>query len=240
MLIAVAVSVLALWKSCLASRTIHQSLDQPQATPVGGASGEFWKRSTIKEEIDLWYKYESIAMHFNDLLMKLRMQALAGLAAVVTIFCLYSDKIAADFREKAGLAVGVVLSMAWLAIGAVDFLYYQKLLIGAVDAIEELEKATQGAIRLSTRIEQNFPRRCPRIGPWVFYGLVFVALVVLLGMFVYSAPASQAISDATTNLGHAYQGMGMWASPSRILGHAVFVSVRAFQLTRLVPAYLIS
>jgi hypothetical protein len=76
-LIAVAVSVLALRKSCLASRTIHQPLDQPQATPVGGASEEFWNRSTIKEEIDLWYKYESIAMHFNDLLMKLRMQALA-------------------------------------------------------------------------------------------------------------------------------------------------------------------
>jgi len=205
-LIAVVVSVLALWKSCLASRTIHRSLDQPQATPVGGASEEFWKRGTLKEEIDLWYKYESIAMHFNDLLMKLRMQALAGLAAVVTIFCLYSDKIAADFREKAGFAVGIVLSLAWIAIWAVDFYYYQKLLVGAVDAIVEIEKATQGAVNLSTRIEQKFPSWCPRIGPWVFYSLVFVALVVVMLFVCRALPASQAISDGTINLGRACQG----------------------------------
>ena len=33
--------------------------------------------------LDQWYKYEQIAMHFNDLLMRFRTQALAGLAGRV-------------------------------------------------------------------------------------------------------------------------------------------------------------
>ena len=34
---------------------------------------------------DLWTKYEDIAMHFNDLLIKLRTQALAAVAALTTL-----------------------------------------------------------------------------------------------------------------------------------------------------------
>jgi hypothetical protein len=34
---------------------------------------------------DVWDKYEAIAMHFNDLLIKLRTQALAAVAALSTI-----------------------------------------------------------------------------------------------------------------------------------------------------------
>jgi hypothetical protein len=34
---------------------------------------------------ELWEKYEQIAMHFNDLLIKLRTQALAGVAAISAI-----------------------------------------------------------------------------------------------------------------------------------------------------------
>ncbi len=34
---------------------------------------------------DLWGKYEDTAMHFNDLLIKLRIQALAGVAAISTL-----------------------------------------------------------------------------------------------------------------------------------------------------------
>jgi hypothetical protein len=39
----------------------------------------------VKHEIDvqcLWEKYEDIAMHFNDLLIRLRTQSLAGVAAL--------------------------------------------------------------------------------------------------------------------------------------------------------------
>jgi hypothetical protein len=33
---------------------------------------------------ELWEKYEEITMHFNDLIIRLRTQALAGVAAVCT------------------------------------------------------------------------------------------------------------------------------------------------------------
>jgi hypothetical protein len=33
----------------------------------------------------LWEKYEDITMHFNDLIIKLRTQALAGVAALSTL-----------------------------------------------------------------------------------------------------------------------------------------------------------
>ena len=36
-------------------------------------------------EFVLWSKYEDVAMHFNDLIIKLRTQALAGLAGVITV-----------------------------------------------------------------------------------------------------------------------------------------------------------
>ena len=34
---------------------------------------------------EVWVKYEEITMHFNDLLIKLRTQALAAVAALATI-----------------------------------------------------------------------------------------------------------------------------------------------------------
>ncbi len=47
------------------------------------------------EEIDvqkLWEKYEDIAMHFNDLLMRLRTQTLAGIAAVSALVGVFAKE----------------------------------------------------------------------------------------------------------------------------------------------------
>ena len=35
--------------------------------------------------LEVWKKYEDIAMHFNDLIMRWRLQAMGGLATLVTI-----------------------------------------------------------------------------------------------------------------------------------------------------------
>lgn len=35
--------------------------------------------------LDAWERHEKIAMHFNDLILKVRIQALGALAAVVTV-----------------------------------------------------------------------------------------------------------------------------------------------------------
>lgn len=39
---------------------------------------------------ELWEKYEQIAMHFNDLIIRLRTQALAGVAALSTLVGLFA------------------------------------------------------------------------------------------------------------------------------------------------------
>jgi hypothetical protein len=39
---------------------------------------------------DLWAKYEDITMHFNDLLIRLRTQALAGVAALSTLVGIFT------------------------------------------------------------------------------------------------------------------------------------------------------
>jgi hypothetical protein len=143
---------------------------------------------------DLWEKYEDIAMHFNDLLIRLRTQALAGVAAISTIVSIFA-RSGSDLRMSWEVAVGVFffLCLFWIAIWIVDFRYYNKLLIGAVAALMALEEAskTQSRVRhinMSTMIEKAVACELPgpakrrrlklAIGCWAFYVIVFLALIL--------------------------------------------------------------
>src|SRR5664280_1831888 len=53
--------------------------ENPGKNPTGRAEPEGWPLK------DVWEKYEDIAMHFNDLLIRLRTQALAAVAAISTL-----------------------------------------------------------------------------------------------------------------------------------------------------------
>ena len=113
----------------------------------------------------LWEKYEDIAMHFNDLLMRLRSQALAGIAAIATIVGLFTKggttNIEADWLIAAALFTA--LALFWIAIWFLDFFYYNRLLAGAVEALKELEIQSRRSnvaefdgIIMSTRIIGEF------------------------------------------------------------------------------------
>ena len=43
------------------------------------------KLGQVFDRLQLWKEYEGIAMHFNDLIIKLRGQSLGGVAAVATL-----------------------------------------------------------------------------------------------------------------------------------------------------------
>lgn len=109
--------------------------------------------------IQLWAKYEDVAMHFNDLLMRLRTQALGAVAAIVAVASFVFE---GGFGEERGLpwfsiCVGSILLLcAWLMVFMLDAFYYSRLLTGAVDALLEIEKTSAGAIVLSTRIDGRF------------------------------------------------------------------------------------
>lgn len=71
---------------------------------------------------ELWKEYEAIAMHFNDLLIRLRTQALAAIAALVTIIGIFAKSNAKAYTswELVSFAFAI-LSVFWLAIWIIDF-----------------------------------------------------------------------------------------------------------------------
>lgn len=145
---------------------------------------------------EVWEKYESVAVHFNDLLIRLRLQALAGVAALSTLVGIFAKTdmgLVQGSWEIAGTAF-VALAAFWVAIWVLDLAYYNRLLLGAVSAIMDLENlSTTGekrvtSIVLSTRIAASVDRTmATRLTRWgrfyllrgvyFFYSVVFVALV---------------------------------------------------------------
>jgi hypothetical protein len=132
--------------------------------------------------LDQWYKYEQVAMHFNDLLMRFRTQALGGLAAVGTL--------AAVLVGAKGIAASYlpwffgVLTGLWVAAWALDAGYYSLLLKGAVSAIKAFEASTtfegEQRIGLSTAIDKVTTAKWPyRVH--FFYATVTASLCLLSG-----------------------------------------------------------
>jgi len=111
----------------------------------------------------LWAKHEGIAMHFNDLLMRLRSQSLAGIAAISTLVGVFTREGVADIHLDWLVATALFIAMAfsWIAIFALDYFYYNRLLLGAVEALKQLERKTTTAampINMSTLIEDEFTK----------------------------------------------------------------------------------
>ncbi len=163
-----------------------------------------------KELRELWAKYEDVAIHFNDLIMRLRTHALTGIAGVVTVAGLainFSGKSAPVAEWTMVLFAIGFLTIAWFALWILDVFYYNKLLEGAVQALRELETATQkgqddktlkavdDSIILSTRI---FARAGNHLIPInIFYSLVFVALLV--GVLVAFLKMSTVVPQPSSN-----------------------------------------
>ncbi len=134
----------------------------------------------------VWEKYEDIAMHFNDLLIRLRTQALAGVAAITALVGLFAKGGGLKFSWELAIAGLFLLCVFWIAIWVIDFRYYNRLLIGAVAAIIEVENLSVERthipeLKMSQRIEDAVAGRLPiryMTGPTIFYGLVLFALVI--------------------------------------------------------------
>lgn len=156
----------------------------------------------VKNEINvqqLWEHYEGIAMHFNDLLIRLRTQSLAGVAAISAVVGIFAKEGGAgDIALDWDIAQTIFLAMVgfWIAIWCLDVGYYNRLLAGAVDAIERIEKATapdrpfSGEIDMSRTIIKQFEdkdwwdwRKRGYDGVIAFYAIV---LALLLAGFVFT------------------------------------------------------
>ena len=145
-----------------------------------------------------WREYERIAMHFNNLLIRLRTQSLGAVAAFATLagVALKGD-VPTQIRWDTLAATFFLLAFFWLAIWILDFAYYNRLLLGAVNELIKIEKASSNGgglqkINLSTGIQEALKKQGESSKPfsslrsstgcWLFYAIVFS--VLLVGLFV--------------------------------------------------------
>jgi hypothetical protein len=137
--------------------------------------------------VDLWKKYEDVAMHFNDLIMRWRLHAMGGLAGLVTVAgFVVGDAATLAARYRAMLILTGVLTFAWVAVALIDLLYYRKLLEGAVKALVELEGKYQkgGAINFSRRVSHSADEGA-KLAPWLFYGFGLIPLLLIISWAIY-------------------------------------------------------
>lgn len=153
--------------------------------------------TSLIEAQKLWAKYEDIAMHFNDLLMRLRSQSLAGIAAASTLVGIFTKEGVSDIHVGwlAATAIFAAMGSFWLAIFCLDFFYYNRLLTASVKAITALEAAITSnsvdRIEMSTVIEAEFktwPKLKGFFGVLSFY--VIVSIVIGSGI-IFSACQSR-------------------------------------------------
>ncbi|MCH9011293.1 MAG: hypothetical protein IIC21_11760 [Chloroflexi bacterium] len=123
--------------------------------------------------IELWFHYEEIAMHFNQLIIQYRLQLMGGAGAIgaVAVFLIQSK----DDEERRYLmrsVVSFIMFFLLLAAAFLDIFYYNKLLLGAVNALLEFEKA-HPPINMSTLIHDEV-EGFDTITIWVWYAAILV------------------------------------------------------------------
>jgi hypothetical protein len=142
----------------------------------------------------VWWQYEQVAMHFNQLIIQFRTQALGGVVAAVVAGGVLAGKEAdAADRNRVRRHFFGFLLFAWTAAAFLDALYYQQLLRGAVDALITYEKGCP--FQLSTQIENHFDSHPRLFEHWAavwYYGILWVPL------FLYVAP--NWVKSASTQL----------------------------------------
>ena len=140
---------------------------QPQSQnqePIDFSSEEF--DSVFK----LWSKYEDIAMHSNELIIKLRVQALGGLTITGTITTAIFRR---DNDPNMLKFLLPIFLLGWIAIYFLDIYYYNRLLSGAIKEIILLEEQFKN-IKLSTKIEEEI--NSSQNGRYWFYWTIAIVL----------------------------------------------------------------
>lgn len=134
----------------------------------------------------MWKEQEAIAMHFNDLIARFRVQALGGTATIGAVAAAVFSKLGGDKATDAFttdaewtfVALIAFLFVAWAAIWRLDYGYYKPLLNGAVNSINKLETLFPEEWRMSTEIEKASKRHTG--GHFLFYASIHVMLLLLL------------------------------------------------------------
>ncbi len=129
-------------------------------------------------QVDLWFHYEEIAMHFNELIIQYRLQLMGGtgaIGAVAAYLILGKEDVA--LRNRMLILISCLMLILLCAAAFLDLFYYNKLLDGAVVALLEFEK-NHPEINMSTYIHAEV-QDWAKLAIWLWYG----AIIVPLGIF---------------------------------------------------------
>ncbi len=131
-------------------------------------------------QVDLWFHYEEIAMHFNELIIQYRLQLMGGTGAIGAVAAyLILGKEDVVLRSSLRVLFSCLMLILLVAAAFLDLFYYNKLLDGAVVALLEFEK-NHPEINMSTYIHaevQNWAK--PAI--WLWYAAIIVPLGIFAG-----------------------------------------------------------
>lgn len=131
--------------------------------------------------INLWFHYEQVAMHFNELIIEYRlhlMSAIGGIGAFSGY--LISGKVHSRLmRSELTVLVSTILIIVFLAAAMLDLCYYDKLLQGSIDALVQFE-ASHPPINMSTLIAKTVPNK-GLIPIKLAYSLILFSLLLFNG-----------------------------------------------------------
>lgn len=153
--------------------------------------------------LEEWKVVIQTQMHFNDMIIKMRT---AGLSVLIAVFGgaaiaigQYPDRFIEIARRDFHVSAPIILFglLLWLAIFLIDYFYYHKCLLGAVergyqidDAFKDCEVAGTTMYGMTTLIRDKIgkPGAAKRY-IWGFYGLTAAVglAYLLLVAFWYSA-----------------------------------------------------
>ena len=112
------------------------------------------------EIIDLWFHYEEVAMHFNELLIQYRLQLMGGAGAIGALSAyLIGDKVTEpSTRTWLRFLASLTLLVLITAAAFLDLFYYNQLLLASVDVLIEFE-AAHPPLKMSTYIADQVAAR---------------------------------------------------------------------------------
>ena len=130
------------------------------------------------EVIALWFHYEEIAMHFNQIIIQYRLQLMggAGLIGALSSYLIGGKVEVAERRHMLRAYVSTGLVVLILAAAVLDVFYYNELLLGAVDALLRFEQE-HPELYMSTLISNRFPNG-GTLPIFITYGLVLGPLTL--------------------------------------------------------------
>jgi nitrate reductase gamma subunit len=145
--------------------------------------------------IEEWKTVIETQIHFNEMIIRARTTGVSVVMAVYGAAALslgqYPDKFMNAFGSQFHVSAAIILFGISLLAGifCMDYFYYYRLLLGAVERGEEIDKAYQGytvgttrLFGMTTLISKKVSKRRAIICLVIFYGM---PLVVGILSFIY-------------------------------------------------------